>query len=536
MQAFVLLPSRLPGAPYYFLYNNALTNTTAPPLRPEFCIFAPMWRFRILLLTLSISAAPSVFAASFDFNESCKKAYENLVALRINTGKQELNQELAAHPANLAPVMLDNYSDFFPLFFNEDASQWEACKTRMSQRLDKLEKGPDNDPYFRYSKGIVYFQRCAMRIKFGEYFRAATDFRTAYQLFKDNNSKFPNFYYNLPYLGAMEAIAGTVPDGYKWVAGVLGIKGNVDQGIAKLETGINKAIQLNQWNKCEALFLFVYAQKYLGNNPERAWQLINKAGIATRNNLLMTFMQANLSLNNHQAAKTVQVIRNFEDGNTYLNVPMMDYELGSALLYHLDFGAEPYLLAFTKGFKGKFYVKDAYKKLSTLAYLQGNIAKANQYKQLVISKGNTETDADKQALRFAKLPAYPNALLLKTGLLCDGGYYADALQLVAGKSSTSFTTNAEKTEFSYRLGRIYDLMGQDDKAIPYYLTTIKTGENQPEHFAARAALEVGAIYERQHNNTLALAFYRRCLAMHGHDYKNSLDQRAKAAINRISQN
>jgi hypothetical protein len=375
-----------------------------------------------------------------------------------------------------------------------------------------------------------------MRIKFGEYFRAATDFRTAYQLFRENQSKFPNFYYNLPFLGAMEAIAGTVPDGYKWVAGVLGIKGNVDQGIAKLETGISKAISQNQWNRCEALFLFVYAQKYLGNNPERAWQLINKAGIPTRDNLLMTFMQANLSLNNHQAAKTTQVIRNFEDGASYIDMPMMDYEMGSALLYHLDAGAEPYLLAFTQKFKGKFYVKDAYKKLSISAYLQGHTTKANQYKQLILSRGNTETDADKQAVRFAKLPAYPNTLLLKTGLLCDGGYYTEALKLLAGKTSTQFASNAEKTEFSYRLGRIYDLMGQDDKAIPFYLTTIKTGENQPEHFAARAALELGAIYERQHNTEMALAFYRRCMAMRGHDYKNSLDQRAKAAINRISQN
>jgi tetratricopeptide (TPR) repeat protein len=53
-----------------------------------------------------------------------------------------------------------------------------------------------------------------------------------------------------------------------------------------------------------------------------------------------------------------------------------------------------------------------------------------------------------------------------------------------------------------------------------------------EYYAARAALQAGYIYERRGDCSKAIAFFQQCLAMKDHDYKNSLDQRAKAGIAR----
>ena len=46
-------------------------------------------------------------------------------------------------------------------------------------------------------------------------------------------------------------------------------------------------------------------------------------------------------------------------------------------------------------------------------------------------------------------------------------------------------------------------------------------------------MQAGYIYERRSDKTRAIAYFQRCLDMKDHDYKNSLDQRAKAGIARV---
>ena len=92
---------------------------------------------------------------------------------------------------------------------------------------------------------------------------------------------------------------------------------------------------------------------------------------------------------------------------------------------------------------------------------------------------------------------------------------------------------AHKLEYAYRLARIYDEMGMDSNAIRLYDATIKIGSNRPEYFAARSALQLGYIYEKTGDKANARKSYQTCLDMEGHDYKNSLDQRAKAGMLRL---
>jgi tetratricopeptide (TPR) repeat protein len=122
--------------------------------------------------------------------------------------------------------------------------------------------------------------------------------------------------------------------------------------------------------------------------------------------------------------------------------------------------------------------------------------------------------------------------LLQSRLLSDGGYFEEALRSLQGVSSSSFAQPEDKCELAYRLGRIYDGLGRGDEAIVAYLTTIKTGEQLPAYYAARAALQAGYIYEGRGERDKAIAFFQKCLSLKDHDYKNSLDQRAKAGIAR----
>jgi tetratricopeptide (TPR) repeat protein len=191
-----------------------------------------------------------------------------------------------------------------------------------------------------------------------------------------------------------------------------------------------------------------------------------------------------------------------------------------------------YLERFLKSFKGRFYVKDALHKLSWHYYLQGDQAKADACRQQIKKRGSTDTEADKLAQKEAASGQWPNKILLQARLLNDGGYHRQALALLHGKTIRDFALPEEKLEFAYRAGRLYDDVGLDSQAIQYYKQAIGLGESRKEYFAARAALQTGFICEQWGDKAAALQWFQRCLDMKDHDFKNSLDSRAKAGMAR----
>jgi tetratricopeptide (TPR) repeat protein len=203
-------------------------------------------------------------------------------------------------------------------------------------------------------------------------------------------------------------------------------------------------------------------------------------------------------------------------------------------VHSLDPDAAFYLERFITTFKGRFYVKDVLQKLSWHYYLQGDDAKAKEYRQKVLKSGSTYSEADKQAQKEALTDSWPNKILLQARLLNDGGNYKQALALLHGRNAGSFALPEEKLEFAYRAGRIYDDMGNDSIGIVFYKQAIELGEHRKEHFAARAALQIGYIFEQRRDKQTAKQWFQRCLDMEDHDFKNSLDQRAKAGLARCN--
>ena len=100
------------------------------------------------------------------------------------------------------------------------------------------------------------------------------------------------------------------------------------------------------------------------------------------------------------------------------------------------------------------------------------------------------------------------------------------------KTINDFAKPEEVLEYSYRLARIYDDMDRDDDALRFYRVAIRLGKDKEEYFAARAALQMGYIYEKKGMKSLAIAAFQECLNMEDHEYKDSLDQRAKSGIAR----
>jgi len=452
--------------------------------------------------------------------------------LRLEEGSRLLESEKKRDPNNLIPFFLDSYIDFFQLFFNEDPVQYAAWKGRLDQRLELMSQGPEDSPFHLFTRSLLHFQWAAVQIKFGNNWDAGWDFRRSFIQSRDYAKRFPGFAPATMLSGAMQVVAGTIPDSYKWLSSLLGIRGSIASGMQQLERFLASNDEWALLYRDEAIFYYLYLKFYIENKPDEVFAFIRQHQLDVRNNHLYTYLYANLCINDHKSGQALQIMQQMNNSPGYLDMPVWDLEMGYASLNHLEPGAGDYLERFLQRFKGKFYVKDALLKLSWHYYLKGEQFRADSCRQVVLRKGGTYADADRQALKEARSGKSPNKLLLQARLLSDGGYFTEALQLLQGTSSSVFVTAEEKCEYAYRLGRIYDGLGRGDEAIEAYLTTIKTGQQLREYYAARAALQTGYIYEQRGDKMRAVSFFEKCLSLKDHDYKNSLDLRAKAGIAR----
>src|SRR5216683_6613896 len=91
----------------------------------------------------------------FDFNSTCQQAYKEIIQLRLQEGQRLINTAKAENANNLIPYFLENYIDFFELFFNEDPSEYRKRIGNRDLRLDLLDEGPEDSPLYLYTKAVL---------------------------------------------------------------------------------------------------------------------------------------------------------------------------------------------------------------------------------------------------------------------------------------------------------------------------------------------------------------------------------------------
>lgn len=488
----------------------------------------------LLTLCLMLGFTANAQEKVYEFNSICQQAYREISQLKVNNGKGLIAKAKLQNSNNLIPIYLESYTDFIELFFNEDAALYKQKKKQIDERISALKDGDDASPFYKFCLSNVYLHKALIEIKFGENTSAAFNAKRAYSLIKDNKKLYNSFAPNDMLLGSLQTIMGTVPKGYQWIAAIFGMKGNVTEGMKTLSNCVNSHDPWAKFFNPEAQLLYCYLNYYINNKKEETLQHITNSKLDIVNNHLFAYMASQLAINNKQIEYGKNIILNRNPSTDYLNISLWDMQMAYVKLYKLELAESiQYFEKFLKHFKGNFYIKDCYLKLSWAYFLQGNTDASNKAKVNILTKGNASTEADKQALKETKQNKIWNAVLLKSRLLNDGGFNNEALKNLQGKTLESFNTIEDKLEFVYRLGRINDDLHKDDEAIKYYTQAMDLGKERTEHYAARAALQIAMIYEKKGNKQQAINYYQQCIDMDDHDYKNSLDQKAKSGIARL---
>lgn len=489
---------------------------------------------RLLVITVLLFLSFHGLAQyEYDYDTNCRKAYACFLSLQLTEGNQAIVQAIKNNPRNLMATYIADYEDCMLLLFNGDRSQLEQRRSHLDARLSLLENGDRRSPWYRFTKAGVYLHWALIYTRFGDNLKAANAFRKSFALLKENQKLYPAFSYNDVFIGLQEAVISTLPGDFKWLAAIFGMKGDLKRGMSRLELFIKKHGPADLLHR-ETLLYNSYLRFYLMFQQKEVWSYVNSETFNTDNNLLHLFFKANIALNYRKAdvaIATLQKARLLKDYNTF---PIMDYEMASACLLSLQPSSIEYYQRYLSRTKSKMFIKESWLKMAYYYYISGDMASAARCKSQIIQSGSLLVDGDKQAQRFAEAEDWPNNQLLQARLLTDGGYYNKAYQKLTSFKAEALRTEGEKVEYYFRMGRIYDELQDPEKALVFYTRAVENGKDRKEHYAARAVLQMGFIYEEKGNKPAAISKFRECLAMKGHDFQNSIDQQAKAGLNRLA--
>ena len=491
---------------------------------------------RKVLLFFLLSLTTEVSQAYYEFDENLKTAYTSIIALDFERSVILLQKEKTEKPGNDLVVLYSNYIDFLKAFISEEEIYFDTFKKKSAEHLKLLDKKQENlsSPFHQYAKAEILIQQALVKVKFREYVSAATDIRKAYRLIEKNKVSYPSFLLNNKLSGFLNVVIGAVPREYHWLVEIAGMEGSVAEGSNDLKF-LFKALEKSEFSCYREELLFYLSNLYTTFNSGEADLLECMLYIRpySENSALMRFCTASILM---KMGRNDDAHSFLKDPQSYMHgfpFDFMYYKLAMSKLRMLDLSASKDFEEFIRRFKGQNYIKSSYQKLAWIESLKNNPQGYYTYMTKCRNSGTAFIDEDKDAQNEASVVEIGNRILLRSRLLFDGGYYEKAQHELAGIPLDSFPKYKDQLEVTYRLARIYQKAGQEEKAIDLYKKTIDNGSSATFYFAANSALMMGMIYEEKKDLGNAESYYKKCLSMERHQYQNSIDQKAQAGLDRI---
>lgn len=494
-------------------------------------------KFVKLIIFFGCGLLSNISEAKVEFNSNVNSAFDDVYKLKLPKADVLIENELKTNPDNATAYYLKTLSEIIKVFINENKKDYDKLSINIKKNLKIIDKRTLKSPYGKFFKGQLLFFFGITQFKFEDYISAGSHIRDAYLLLKENNKKYPDFLPNNTIMGVIQTFSGTLPGSYKWLISVFGIDPSVKDGMKTLKKISEAKLTANsEWQKfkLEARIFEGGLHNFVLHDELKAWNIINKCTDDWKINLFSSYLRASFLIKINKTEEAIDVLSNRPQSRDYENLDFCNYLLGVSKLNRLDDDADVFLSRYVVNFKGRNYIKSALQKLSWHYLIKGDYEKYNFYNLKISKSGYLFTDEDKQAQKGASSTYIPNITLLRSRLLCDGGYLERALKELENRTSKNFSEKRDKVEFNYRLGRIYQKMGKNEAAIKYFKIVMDDGETLPHYYAMSAGIETATIYESQNDLKNAEKYYRKALTFtKNKEYENSLEQRAKAGLARV---
>jgi hypothetical protein len=488
-----------------------------------------MRRFRTLFWLFSLLTAPPVCALDFSWNPGIQQAYAEAFRLRLDAARQ-LTMPQRSH--NGLALYVDDCADALEFLLDEETTQLEPLLARSEARLARLERADATSPWNRFVRAEIKLHQAFVKLRSGRETAAGWNAIQAYRLLAENARRYPAFLPQQKTLGLLHILIGSTPESYQWATRLLGLRGSTGQGLAELA----RVARQDPVFRLEAQLITAVMQAYV--LPPRAdrWAAVAALARAHPDHGLVQFMAHSIALKLNRSEEALALLDRRPRGDGYLDSPYCTYHRAEILLQKGDYAAAAAgYQAFLRQYRGANFRKDAHYKRYLAFALQQQDALGEPDRQQAEQTGQTQNEADKAAARAATAPPLTTAQkrLLQARLAFDGGYLQAAAGYLESIPEATFAQPRDRAEYQYRLGRIAHQRTDTARAGWHYRRSLALSAGPGWSFGASAALQLGYLSAARHERPQARAYFERALAFRRHEYKNSIDTKAKAALNAL---
>jgi tetratricopeptide (TPR) repeat protein len=474
------------------------------------------------MVCLFLFIAAHSFAQDFPFSANALKAYKKVLDLDVTKARAELK--------NSSPIG-DQYviavSEAIDLLLTEDLEKFNQYESNFEKRTDRASGKTTDDLYFQAE---LHLQWVFVYLKFGHEFDAALHLRKSYWITRELRKKNPAYLPVLKTSGLLNVMIGSVPEKYNWILDLLDIQGDVMQGLNELQQFRQSSHPL----AVEADLWYAFIHGFVLQKPEIGLDALEKLIISENRNITAQFLAANLYVKNSDSEKALGILNEIEKFPVDILVPYSAYLKGEILLQKGVYAKaiEAFDL-FLQRNKGQNYVKDALYKTGICYLLEGNTSQAKlRFEQAKVT-GSEAAEADKHASKALSQHELPSIELTKVRYFTDGGYYMEALTILNTLTLSSFTKTKDQIEFEYRKARLYHKMNDIPKAILAYINVIKINGSEEFYYAPNACLQLGYLSLSENKVDEAKRYFNQALSYKKHEYKNSIDSKARSALSQL---
>ena len=489
---------------------------------------------KVTTLTIFLTLLCLSTHAKFEWNENCRSAYTAAIDLKFEISREIIKTEILENPENSLVFLIENYIDYLIVQIGEEQSDFEHLKGNKDVRLTVIEKDQTSSPWQLYSQAEIHIHWSANRLKFGDYIIAAYDIRKAYKLLEKNQQLYPNFLPNKKSLGLLYCLLGSVPKQYQWILSIAGMNGDLNQGFDLLEKAISKMKKDPYFSSMlnETQFLYSFLKMNLDNNNDELLKLLDD--IKNSDNILLRFAASRLASKTAQNDLAIDILENRDKSADFYSFLYLEYLTGVGKLNKLNNDCLIHFNKYLNEFEGQNYKKSTLMRMSWHAYINNDISAYTKYKREINTTGALQIDADKEAQSYFNSKRLPNKTLLKARLYFDGGYFSKALDELKQFDKNQNVNVYDELDFYYRLGRTHEQLDNTNTAINFYKIALEKGAQKRYFFAAKSALRLALIYERNYDYDQAKKYFNKTIELKDHLYEQSIEQKAKGGLERIN--
>lgn len=473
----------------------------------------------LFLFSINGLASDSVW----QFDPDLQKAYYNVITLQPEKANEYLKK---INTNEFHNMYVQTLNETLKILITEDHKGFVEIEERFKTRIKYLESLPATaETIFLLAE--LNLQRGFCYLNLGQEVNAVMSIRKAYQLTSECLKKYPTFIPIKKTSGAIQVMIGSVPEKYKWFMSLLGMKGSVATGQRQLTELRNSKSSLSQ----EATILFFTVKGFINQEFKEAAEGINVCLKEQPDNRLLLFIGVNMLIKDGRSEEALALIHQIDIQNQGLPVHYIDYLRGEVLLQRGDYSKSiESFQRFIKNYPSVSFKKDSYFKIAICYWLldDSKLAKINYDKAKVT--GTDKAEPDKYAAKQLEDPAFPNKKLLKVRFSTDGGYYKEATTILQTITPSDLISTKDKTEYYYRKARLAHRTGEISVAKLFYQQSIDMTKNNPWYFGANSALQLGYIAKDQKDYTSAKKYFELALSFPKHEYKNSIDSKARTEL------